>query len=57
MTQQMKAVPCMSWQSAGLIKLDTKDGQLANVSNIKENPKDLKISELMLLKRLLLFLQ
>ena len=33
-------------QSAGLIKLDTKDGQLANVSNIKENPKDLKISEL-----------
>ena len=29
-------------QSAGLIKLDTKDGQLANVSNIKENPKDLK---------------
>ena len=29
----------MSWQSAGLIKLDTKDGQLANVSNIKENPK------------------
>ena len=33
-------------QTAGLIKLDTKDGQLANVSNIKENPKDLKISEL-----------
>lgn len=33
-------------QSAGLIKLDTKDGELANVSNIKENPKDLKISEL-----------
>lgn len=33
-------------QSAGLIKLDTKDGQLANVSNIKENSKDLKISEL-----------
>lgn len=33
-------------QSAGLIKLDTKDGALANVSNIKENPKDLKISEL-----------
>lgn len=33
-------------QSAGLIKLDTKDGQLANVSNIKENLKDLKISEL-----------
>ena len=28
-------------QSAGLIKLDTKDGQLANVSNIKENSKDL----------------
>ena len=33
-------------QSAGLIKLDTKDGELANVSNIKENSKDLKISEL-----------
>ena len=33
-------------QSAGLIKLDTKAGELANVSNIKENPKDLKISEL-----------
>lgn len=33
-------------QSAGLIKLDTKDGQLANVSNIKENSKGLKISEL-----------
>ena len=42
----MKASALYVLQSAGLIKLDTKDGQLANVSNIKENPKDLKISEL-----------
>ena len=33
-------------ESAGLIKLDTKDGELATISNIKDNPKNLTISEL-----------
>ena len=31
-------------ESAGLIKLDTKDGELATISNIKDNPKNLTIS-------------
>ena len=33
-------------ESAGLIKLDTKDGELATISSIKDNPKNLTISEL-----------
>ena len=33
-------------ESAGLIKLDTKDGELATISNIKDNQKNLTISEL-----------
>ena len=33
-------------QSAGLIKLDVSGTELATIANIKENPKDLKITEL-----------
>ena len=33
-------------QSAGLIKLDVSGTALATVANIKENPKNLKITEL-----------
>ena len=30
-------------QTAGLIKLDVKDGELATIKNISENPKKLDI--------------
>ena len=33
-------------QSAGLIKLDVSGTELATIANIKENPKNLKITEL-----------
>lgn len=33
-------------EEAGLITLDSKDNELATIANIKENPKNLKISEL-----------
>ena len=33
-------------QTAGLIKLDVKDGELATIKNISENPKKLDIKEI-----------
>ncbi|EHE92347.1 ABC transporter substrate-binding protein [Streptococcus thermophilus CNCM I-1630] len=31
-------------QTAGLLKLDVKDGELATIKNISENPKKLEIT-------------
>ena len=38
-------------QSAGLIKLDVSGTELATIANIKENPKNLKITEFGLLAK------
>ncbi len=54
--RQMRAALLSSWISY-LIKLDVKGKELATVANIKENKKNLTISELMLLKHQLLWFQ